>query len=155
MDSRYENDRVTRLETNLDDCSPELLGAVMQKLFSAGALDVWFTPIQMKKGRPGTMLALLCDPQNVPELADIIFRETTAFGIRQEQVLRLKLARRVETVSTPFGEVRVKLGTRAGEVIQISPEFESCREVSEQSRHPLRVIYEAAARAYREGSADR
>jgi uncharacterized protein (DUF111 family) len=148
MAGGYETDTVTRLETNLDDSSPEVLGAVMERLFAAGALDVWFTPIQMKKNRPATMLSALCEPARVEALAEIIFRETSAFGLRTEQVVRLKLVRRFETVATEWGEVTMKLGLKDARVVQTAPEYESCRAVSERSGQPLRAIYEAAARAW-------
>lgn len=148
MPGGYDTDTVTRLETNLDDSSPEILGATMDKLLAAGALDVWFTPIQMKKNRPGTMLSVLCEGTHVEALANLIFRETSAFGLRTEQVVRLKLERRFEQVATEFGEVTVKLGLKSGQVVQVAPEFESCRTVSEKSGQPLRVIYEAATRAF-------
>jgi uncharacterized protein (DUF111 family) len=148
MSGGYETDTVTRLETNLDDSSPEILGAAMEKLFAAGALDVWFTPIHMKKNRPGTMLSVLCEAVHLEALADIIFRETSAFGLRTEQIVRLKLERRFETVVTEFGEVTVKLGLKDGRVVQVAPEFESCRTASERSGQSLRVIYEAASRIY-------
>ena len=143
----YETDRVMRLEVNLDDVSPEITGATMDALFAAGALDVWLTPIQMKKNRPGTLLSVLCEEPQVTALADLIFRETTTFGLRIEQVLRLKLERRFEKVATEFGEVTVKLGLRAGDVIQWAPEFESCKAVAAESGQPLRAVYEAALRA--------
>jgi uncharacterized protein (DUF111 family) len=148
MAGGYETDTVTRLETNLDDSSPEILGATMDKLLAAGALDVWFTPIQMKKNRPGVLLSVLCEADRTEPLADIIFRETSAFGLRTGQVVRLKLERRFAKVATPFGEVTIKLGLKAGKVVQVAPEFESCRAISEQSGHPLRAVYEAATRAY-------
>ena len=148
MPGGYATDTVTRLETNLDDSSPEILGAVMDKLFAAGALDVFFTPVQMKKNRPGVQLSVLCEEARVEPLADILFRETTTFGLRMDQVVRLKLERRFETVATEFGEVTVKLGLKDGRVIQAAPEFESCRLVSEKSGQPLRAIYEAATRAF-------
>jgi uncharacterized protein (DUF111 family) len=139
MAGGYETDTVTRLETNLDDSSPEILGATMERLLAAGALDVWFTPIHMKKNRPAVMLSAL---------AEIIFRETSAFGLRTEQVVRLKLERRFETVATEFGEVTVKLGLKNGAVVQASPEFESCRAISEKSGQPIREVYGAAMRAF-------
>src|SRR6266436_5965805 len=116
--SGYETDTVTRIETNLDDLSPQVLGAVMQKLFDAGALDVWFTPIQMKKNRPGVMLSALCNEADAPALADLFFSETSAFGLRMEKIQRLKLARRFETVQTRFGEVTVKLGLKGDRVLE-------------------------------------
>lgn len=148
MAGGYDTDTVTRLETNLDDCSPEILGAVMEKLLAAGALDVWFTPIQMKKHRPGVMLSVLCDPAVTEAMAGLLFAETTAFGLRQETIVRLKLARRFETVATEFGEVTLKLGLKGEAIVQAAPEFESCRTLAAQSGQPLRAIYEAALRAW-------
>lgn len=147
--SGYETDTVTRIETNLDDLSPQIVGAVMQKLFDAGALDVWFTPIQMKKNRPGVMLSALCPDALATSLADVIFSETSAFGLRIEKVQRLKLGRRFETVRTPFGEVTVKLGLKGDRVVQIAPEFESCRAVAVKAGVPLREVHAAALDAAR------
>ena len=151
MPGGYETDTVTRLETNLDDLSPEITGAVMEKLLAAGALDVWFTPIQMKKNRPAVQLSVLCDAAHAEPLADIIFAETSAFGLRVETIARLKLERRFETVATEFGEITVKLGLKQGRVIQVAPEFESCRAASERTGQPLRAIFAAAARGFPSG----
>ncbi len=144
LPSGYETDTVARLEANLDDLSPEILGAVMGKLLAAGALDVWFTPIHMKKDRPGVMLSALCEESALSPIADLFFTETSTFGLRVERVIRLKLERRFETVQTEFGQVTIKLGLKAGRVVQASPEFESCRAVAEQSGKPLKEIYAAA-----------
>lgn len=145
----YETDTVTKLETNLDDLSPEITGAVMAQLFAAGALDVWLTPIQMKKNRPGVMLSVLCEESTVAALTDLIFAETSAFGLRVEKVVRLKLARSFAQVSTEFGEVTVKLGLKGERVVQVAPEFESCRAVAEKAGVPLRAVYAAAIAARR------
>lgn len=149
---RYERDTVVRLETNLDDLSPELTAATLNTLLAAGALDVFLTPVQMKKGRPGTQLTLLCEEGALAPLADLLFRETTAFGVRIDRLERWKLARRFETVATPHGEVTIKIGSRSkdgeDEIVQIAPEFESCRAVSQKSGQPLRSVYEAALAAY-------
>ncbi len=145
----YETDTVTRIETNLDDVSPQVLGAVMQQILAAGALDVWFTPVQMKKSRPGTMLSALCDEGAVEKIADIIFTETTAFGVRMEKIARLKLTRKFETVKTAHGEVTVKLGFKGDHLLQIAPEFESCRAVAERVGVPLREVHLAALQAGR------
>ena len=145
----YETDTVTKLETNLDDLSPEITGAVMSRLFAAGALDVWLTPFLMKKNRPGVMLSVLCEEATVAALTDLIFAETSAFGLRVEKVVRLKLARRFAQVSTEFGEVTVKLGLKGERVVQVAPEFESCRAVAEKSGVPLRAVYAAAIAAWR------
>ncbi len=140
----YETDTVTRIETNLDDVSPQVLGSVMQQLLAAGALDVWFTPVQMKKSRPGTMLSVLCDEGAAERLADIVFAETTAFGLRVEKIQRLKLTRRFETVKTPHGDVTVKLGFKGGRLLQIAPEFETCRTLAERTGVTLREVHLAA-----------
>lgn len=154
MKGGYETDTVTRLETNLDDCPPEWLGAVMQRLLDAGALDVWFTPVQMKKLRPAVMLSVLCEEEKVAALADLIFEGTTAFGLRVEKVIRVKLSRRIETVRTEFGEVAVKIGSRGCEVLQVAPEYESCRMLAEKNGASLKVIYERAVQAWRAGRAE-
>ena len=146
----YLTDTVVRVETNLDDLSPEIAGAVLNRLMDAGALDAALLPIQMKKNRPGVQLSVLCEEAALGNIADLIFAETTAFGIRMDRVERWKLERRFEPVVTPFGEITVKLGLRGGVVVQTAPEFESCRAASERTGEPLRAVYEAALRAYRE-----
>jgi uncharacterized protein (DUF111 family) len=142
-----ERDSIMRIETNIDDLSPEIVGAVAEQLLKAGALDVFLTPIQMKKNRPGIQLTVLCAEAGVARVAELIFRETTSFGVRMDRVDRLKLERRLETVSTEYGEVTVKIGLLKGETVQVSPEFESCKALSEKTGQPIRAIFEAAARA--------
>lgn len=144
----YEVDQVFRLEANLDDLSPEITGAVFEKLLAQGALDVWLTPIQMKKNRPGVLLAVLAEAATLERLTTLIFTETSTFGLRVEEITRLKLERRFEQVRTEFGEVTVKIGTRNGQVLQVAPEFESVRALSELVGQPLRHVYESAQRAY-------
>jgi pyridinium-3,5-bisthiocarboxylic acid mononucleotide nickel chelatase len=151
MSGGYATDVVMRLETNLDDLSPEIAGAVMDRLFAAGALDVFFTPVHMKKNRPGVQLTALCEEKRVDALADIIFTETSAFGLRLEKIARLKLPRTFVTVTTPFGDITMKLGMKDGRVIQAAPEYESCRTISEKSGQPLRAIYQAAQQCYAAG----
>jgi hypothetical protein len=146
----YERDTITRIETNIDDLSPEILGAVTEQLLKAGALDVFLTPIQMKKNRPGLQLTALCVESAVSKVAELIFRNTTSFGVRMDRVDRLKLARRFETVSTEYGSVTVKIGLLGGETVQVSPEFESCKALSEKTGQPIRTIYEAAVQAWAE-----
>ncbi len=143
----YQRDTITRMETNIDDLSPEIVGAVTEQLLKAGALDVFLTPIQMKKNRPGLQLTALCEESAVGRVAELIFRQTTAFGVRMDRVDRLKLERAFETVQTPFGEVTVKIGRLGGETIQVSPEFESCKALSEKTGQPIRAIYEEAVKA--------
>jgi uncharacterized protein (DUF111 family) len=149
-DAGLETDTVTRIEANLDDLSPEVLGATMEKLLAVGALDVFFTPVQMKKSRPGLLLTVLSEPKDAVRLSRLVLSETSSFGVRLDEVRRLKLARRFEKVRTQFGEVTVKLGLLDGAVIQCAPEFEACRGVADKGDVPLRLVFEAAQQAARE-----
>jgi uncharacterized protein (TIGR00299 family) protein len=143
----WETDTVAVLETNLDDINAELLGAFVEKALAAGALDVFHTPIQMKKSRPGVLLTVLCPAEAADKFSELILRETTAFGVRRTLAERRKLRRQFATVSTPFGLITVKLGRLGSELVQVAPEFESCREAAEKSGVPLKTVYEAAKRA--------
>jgi len=140
-------DRVALLETNLDDLSPEIAGATMNLLLERGALDVWLAPVQMKKGRPGFVLSVLCEPVRADEFADQIFRQTSAFGLRRSLIERVKLDRRFEQVDTPYGEITLKIGSRNGEEIQFAPEFESCLSAARAANVPVREVMSAAIHA--------
>ncbi len=147
---RYATDTVTQIEANLDDLSPEIVGATLDRLLTAGALDAFFTPAQMKKNRPGVLLTVLCEPDAVERMAGVIFRETTSFGLRLSEKRRLKLERRFETVPTPYGEIQVKLGFDAhGTPLQVAPEYESCRVAAERTGVALREVYAAVTEAFR------
>jgi pyridinium-3,5-bisthiocarboxylic acid mononucleotide nickel chelatase len=140
----WETDRVAVLETNLDDISSEILGAFVEAALAAGALDVFHTPIQMKKNRPGVLLTVLCAEADADKFSELILRETTAFGVRRTIVERRKLRRELTTVKTKFGPVTVKLGKLNGKVVQAAPEFESCRKLARQKQVTLGEIYRAA-----------
>jgi len=144
----WETDRVTVLETNLDDVSGELLGHFVERALAAGALDVFHTPIQMKKNRPGVLLTVLSAEGDADKFSEMILRETSAFGVRRTTAERRKLRREFKSVKTPFGVVAVKLGTLNGDVVQASPEFESCKKIAEQKRVPLKNVYEAALKGF-------
>ncbi|MEO8044781.1 MAG: nickel pincer cofactor biosynthesis protein LarC [Spartobacteria bacterium] len=146
--NEYETDTIVEIETNLDDLSPELTGAVMERLLALGALDVTLRPVQMKKNRPGVQLSVLCEPGLEAKIVHVLLTETSAFGVRRSEKRRYKLERRFEKVQTAFGEITLKLGLHKGEVVQAAPEFESCRAASERTGQPLRVIYQAALAAY-------
>jgi uncharacterized protein (DUF111 family) len=143
----WETDTIAVLETNLDDVSSEILGHFLESALAAGALDVFHTPIQMKKNRPGVLLTVLCAEADADKFSEMILRETTAFGVRRTIAERRKLRREFTKVKTPRGDVMVKLGKLGGKVVQAAPEFESCKKLAEQKRVPLREIYEAAAKA--------
>ena len=139
----WETDRIAVLETNLDDISSEILGAFVEAALAKGALDVFHTPIQMKKNRPGILLTVLCAEAEADKFSEMILRETTAFGVRRTIAERRKLKREFVTVKTKFGPVTVKLGKLNGKVVQAAPEFESCKKLAAQKKVPLRQVYEA------------
>lgn len=143
----WESDTVAAVETNLDDISPEILGDFVERAFAAGALDVFHTPVQMKKGRPGVLLTVLCATPDADKFCELILRETTAFGVRHHTAARRKLQREFTTAQTAHGEVRIKLGRLDGKIVQAAPEFESCRKLAADAGVPLKEIYEAALRA--------
>jgi len=143
----WETDTIAVLETNLDDINAELLGAFVEKALGKGALDVFHTPVQMKKNRPGVLLTVLCATSDADKFSEIILRETTAFGVRRTTAERRKLRRESIKVKTKFGEVSVKLGKLNGRVIQASPEFESCRQIAARADVPVREVYDAAIKA--------
>jgi len=146
-----ESDRITVLETNLDDETPEVIAHATGRLLAAGALDVYTLPIQMKKGRPGTLLTVLVEPGQAGELEAVLFAETSTFGVRRATMWRSKLRRRHETVRTRFGAIRVKVGTREG-VTTATPEYEDCRAAAEAHGVALRVVMDAARRAWPPGT---
>ncbi len=144
-DAAETRDTCVVLESNIDDCTPELVGVLMQELLEAGALDVFATPVTMKKQRPGMLLTVLADPANRDVMMDRMFRGTTTFGIREYTVNRTKLSRRHETVETVYGPVRIKIGSRHGEDLTASPEMDDCVAAAKLHGVPVRSVYEAAA----------
>ncbi len=146
----WETDRIAVLETNLDDINAEVLGYFLETALAAGALDVFHTPVQMKKNRPGVLLTVLCAEADADRFAELILRETTAFGVRRTTAERRKLRREFTGVKTPFGEVAVKTGRLGGAAVQVAPEFESCRKLAEKAGVPLKQVYAAAVKAARD-----
>jgi len=144
----WETDRVAVLETNLDDISGEILGWFVEHALAAGALDAFYTPIQMKKNRPGVLLSVLCAEGDADKFSEMILRETSAFGVRRTMAERRKLCREFVAVKTKFGSVTVKVGKLNGKVVQASPEFESCKKLAAQKKVPLQQIYEAALKCF-------
>jgi uncharacterized protein (TIGR00299 family) protein len=140
---------VTVLETAVDDLNPQVIAYVTGQALALGALDVMCTPVFMKKGRPGTMITVLADREHAPRLEEMLFRETSTLGLRIREERRRCLERRIETVATPWGEVRVKVGLLHGREVQASPEFEDCRKIAEAHSVPVKQVIEAALRAYR------
>ena len=147
--SDWETDRVAVLETNLDDINSEILGHFVETALAAGALDVFHTPIQMKKNRPGVLLTVLCAEMDADKFSEMILRETSAFGVRRHTAERRKLKRDFTEVKTKFGNITVKLGKLNGQIVQAAPEFESCRKIAAQKKIPVKQVYEAAIKALR------
>ncbi|MSU36529.1 MAG: nickel pincer cofactor biosynthesis protein LarC [Pedosphaera sp.] len=143
----WQTDTVVVLETNLDDIPAELLGHVLEKAFRLGALDVFHTPIQMKKNRPGVLLTVLCDPADADRFTELLLVETSSFGVRRSIAERRKLQREFVEVKTAFGTVRIKLGRLDGRVVQVAPEFDSIRDIAAQAGVPAKSVFEAARTA--------
>lgn len=143
----WETDSVAVLQTNLDDINAEILGSFVERALKAGALDVFHTPVQMKKNRPGVLLTVLCAEADADRFSEMILRETSAFGVRRHLAERRKLRREIITVATGHGNVQVKLGRLDGQIVQAAPEHDSCRLVAEAAGVPLKTVYDAAIRA--------
>ena len=143
MDGRFQDkdDQVLVLETNLDDCTGEFLGYVMERLFEQGALDVFFTPIYMKKNRPAYRMTAICVPEDMKKIEEIIFLHTTTIGLRKRLESRTVLPRAKEVISTRYGELEVKKVT-AGAEERIYPEYESAKKLAMQQGVPLKEIYQ-------------
>jgi len=145
----WEADTIAVLESNLDDVSGEILGHFVEQALAAGALDAFYTAVQMKKSRPGTVLTVLCAAGDAERFSEMILRETSAFGVRRTSAERRKLRREFQKVATPYGEVTVKVGWLDGRVLQAAPEFESCRAVALRESVPVKSVYAAALQALR------
>jgi uncharacterized protein (TIGR00299 family) protein len=143
----WETDTVAVIETNIDDISAEILGHFVEKALTSGALDVFHTPIQMKKNRPGTLLRVLSEPGTAQAMASIILRETSAIGVRLFEVRRLALEREQLTVSTRFGPVAVKRSISLDGSFNLAPEYEDCKRLARQHSAPLKTVYDAALAA--------
>ncbi|MGA9883022.1 MAG: nickel pincer cofactor biosynthesis protein LarC [Candidatus Acidiferrales bacterium] len=148
----YWDAPVTAIETNLDDMSPQVYGYFADKALEAGALDVFSTPAQMKKNRPGLLITILTEPANVSRLIDLLFSETTTIGVRTYEVRRKTLAREFISVATPFGEVRMKVSRLNGAALNATPEYEDCRKIAAECGIPLKQVMAAASFEYQKSS---
>jgi len=150
-EAAVQSEQVHLLETNLDDCTGEVIGHCIALLWEAGALDVFTTAITMKKNRPGVKLSLLCRTEHVPQMEEILFRETGTLGVRRYCVMRHVLPRETIRVQTPLGIIEGKLCRLGDGTKRFSPEYESCRRLALEKRLPLRAVYEAAEQAFAAG----
>ena len=140
--------RLVVIETNLDNMNPELFGYLMDRLFAAGALDVFYSPVTMKKSRPATVVSVLSEPALADSLSEIIFRETTTLGIRLVEVRRRCLDREWRVVETDYGRIRVKVGRLGSEILSAAPEYEDCRKAAQSHAVPVKMVYDAAEAAF-------
>ncbi len=144
----HHSETVTVLETALDDLSPQLLAHVAERALALGALDVMLTPVIMKKGRPGTVITILCNPSESIGLQRLLLTETSTLGVRIREDRRSCLHRVFETVQTPYGPIRIKIGILNREVLNTQPEFEDCREAATAHNVPVKQVQQAAIAAY-------
>jgi pyridinium-3,5-bisthiocarboxylic acid mononucleotide nickel chelatase len=147
-DAPRPGDRVTVIECEIDDMNPQIFGVVMDRLYAAGALEVFYTPVQMKKNRPGTLLTVVAAPERRAAMSDIVFAETTTIGLRHYDVDRECLQREIVRVETPIGAVRFKIARRDGRVVNATPEFEDCAALAREKHLPVKDVQAMAIAAY-------
>lgn len=136
------------VETNIDDMNPEFYDYIMEKLFAVGALDVFFSPIHMKKNRPAVKLNVLTPVSHLSQIMDVIFRESTSIGIRVQEIERYALEREIKEVKTPWGIVRVKLSYNGELLLNAAPEYEDCRKLASQNDIPIKEVYNTVRQHY-------
>ncbi len=143
--------KVVVMETNIDDMSPQVAGYLMERLYGKGALDVFFTPVQMKKNRPAVLLTIIADAEDRDMLLDVVFSESTSIGVRAYPVERFCLERAAKKVKTPYGEIRVKISIRGGKIVNSQPEYEDCRLIAREKGVPLKKVIDAARSVVEKG----
>jgi len=146
-EDELEEDSISVLESNIDDMNPQFYEVLYERLFQAGALDVYLTPILMKKSRPATKLTVLCPPEKVNDCDRIVFEETTTFGVRISQAMRKKLFREIKEVKTRYGKVRIKVGMMGDRMTDLCPEYEDCKALAISLHLSVREVYQEAQRA--------
>jgi len=142
MAGEGESQTMTMVETNIDDMNPEFYEHVMESLFKAGAVDVTFTPVIMKKNRPAVTLSVMTPALKKEKIAEVLLTETSTFGVRYYEVNRITLDREIKTLKTPHGPVKVKVGSLNGDVLKISPEYEDCKKIARREKLPIKKVYE-------------
>ncbi|GAI37289.1 unnamed protein product, partial [marine sediment metagenome] len=147
LKNAYEEDVVSLIQTNIDDMNPEFYEHIADRLFNEGALDVFLTPIQMKRTRPATMLSVITDEEKTEKMLELIFDETTTLGVRISKIKRRKLNRESRKVATKYGKIKVKIGKLDGMVKNISPSYEECRKIATRLNIPLKKVYQEAKQA--------
>jgi uncharacterized protein (TIGR00299 family) protein len=144
---------VVEIRCEIDDMNPQIFGTLMDRLLQAGALDVFYAPVQMKKNRPGTLVTVLADPGARDRVLDVLFQETTSIGVRWQELRRECLVRRIERVQTPYGEIRFKIATRDGAIVNATPEFDDCARAAATHGVAVKDVQSRALAAYLQGKA--
>jgi hypothetical protein len=147
LDEAAAHTDLTVLEASLDDLNPQVYGYLLGRLLDTGALDVYYTPVQMKKNRPGTLVTVLARPQNLAALEEVLFEETSTLGVRSWTAARRELERRTATVSTPFGKIPVKVAGDGRRILHAAPEYDACALAARRHRVPLKQVQQAALKA--------
>lgn len=142
------DDQMIKMEVNLDDIPGEWLGYVMDLLFESGANDVFYTPIYMKKNRPGILLQLLCSSKKINKMKEILFKETTTLGVRYYPLTVHRLEREFREVTTEWGTVTIKEGIYDGQVVQSAPEYDECKSIAQLHDIPLKKVYEQVWKSF-------
>jgi uncharacterized protein (DUF111 family) len=141
-------ERIVVLECEIDDMNPQLFGPLLDRLYSEGALDVFYTPVQMKKNRPGTLVTILASPERRESLSAVVFRETTTIGIRYHEMMRQRLNREVIAVDTPLGSIRFKVARDGTSIMNATPEFDDCERIARERGLPIKEVQAAALKAW-------
>ena len=142
------SDRIVALECEIDDMNPQLFGPLMDRLYAAGALDVYYAAVQMKKNRPGTLVTVIAPPERRDELSGVLFTDTTTLGVRHREMYRERLDREIRTLETPAGPIRFKIARRAGAVVNAAPEFEDCARAAAERGLPIKEVQAIAVKAW-------
>ena len=145
-------ERIVALECEIDDMNPQLFGPLMDRLYVAGALDVFYASVQMKKNRPGTLVTVIAPPSRRAELSGVLFTDTTTIGVRYQEMEREPLERETRTVDTPAGAVRIKVARRAGRIVNAAPEFEDCARLASERGLPIKDVQALAIKAWLDSS---
>jgi uncharacterized protein (DUF111 family) len=148
--ARPQAHRVCVMECEIDDMNPQIFGVLMDKLYAAGALEVFYAAVQMKKNRPGTLMTIVCAPEDREKMTDIVFRESTTIGVRHQELLRECLDREMVVVTTPIGAVRFKVARRDGRILNAQPEFEDLAKLSAECGIPVKEAQALAVKAWLE-----
>ncbi len=151
-ESPFPVEEITVLEANVDDMTPQVFGYVMEQALQSGALDAFGTPVQMKKSRPGMLLTVLCQTEDSQRLTKLILAETTTLGVRMRRESRAALTRRHVSVSTKWGDVRMKLANLNGSISNYAPEYEDCRQIAKEQKVPLKTVMQEAIKVYLENT---